>query len=214
MVIVLLAVLTLEMFRPMQSVHAATDRISLVQSKKLALAGSDSYRRIKSKITLKEVSYQQAVKSIKLKIKNKTTFRWSPLLSFDFPEKLNFEDESEMVYKPAQIQTEIQKLKHDLSDEVYAVYEKTEQFFLKTYTYQEKIAFEEEQIKELKKTLEKNKGRLILGLATRTDVENIEKNLQKAEEKLDEETIKQLHYILKQSVLQPHSYQNPSQIML
>ena len=106
----LLASIVLGLFQPMQSVQAATERISLAQSKKLALAGSDSYRKIKSKITLKEVSYKQAVKSIKLKIKNKTTFRWSPLLSFNFPEKLNFEDESNMVYKPAQIQTEIRQL--------------------------------------------------------------------------------------------------------
>ena len=182
--LVILAALLLGMFQPMQSVQAAPNRISLSQSKKLALANSDSYRGIKSKISLKEVSYKQAVKSIKLKIKNKTTFRWSPLLSFKFPEKLNFEDESNMVYKPAQLQTEIKQLKHDLQDEVYAVYEKTEQTFLKTYTYQEKIAFEEEQVEELKKTLEKNKGRLVLGLATKTDVENIEKSLQKTEEKL------------------------------
>lgn len=183
-IIMLLASIVLGMFQPMQSVQAATERISLVQSKKLALAGSDSYRKIKSKITLKEVSYKQAVKSIKLKIKNKTTFRWSPLLSFKFPEKLNFEDESNMVYKPAQIQTEIRQLKHDLTDEVYAVYEKTEQAFLKTYTYQEKIAFEEKQLEELQKNLEKNKGRLVLGLATQTDVDAIEKSLKKAEEKL------------------------------
>ena len=183
-VLVILAALILGMFQPMQSVQAASKRMSLAQSKKLALAGSDSYGRIKSKITLKEVSYKQAVKSINLKIKNKTTFRWSPLLSFKFPEKLNFEDESNMVYKPAQIQTEIAQLKHDLSDEVYAVYEKTEQLFLKTYTFQEKIAFEEKQIAELEKTLSKNQGRLVLGLATQTDVENIEKSLQKAEEKL------------------------------
>ena len=181
---VLLTALFLGMFQQMPSVQAASNRISLVQSRKMALAGSDSYRKIKSKIALREVSYKQAVKSINLKIKNKTTFRWSPLLSFKFPEKLNFEDESNMVYKPAQIQTEISQLKHDLTDEVYAVYEKTEQAFLKTYVYQEKLAFEEEQIEDLKKTLNKNKGRLILGLATQTDVDNIEKSLKKAEDKL------------------------------
>ena len=183
-VFILLTSMVLGMLQPIQFVHAATDRISLTQSKKLALANSDSYRKIKSKISLKEVSYKQAVKSIQLKIKNKTTFRWSPLLSFDFPEKLNFEDESSMVYKPTQIQTEIKQLKHDLQDEVYAVYEDTEQIFLKVYTYQEKINFEESQLEELKKTLSKNKGRLILGLATKTDVDNIEKSLQKTEEKL------------------------------
>ena len=182
--IMLGVVLTLGVFQPMSSVQAATNRLSLAQAKKMALADSDSYGRIKSKISLKEVSYKQAVKSIKLKIKNKTTFRWSPLLSFKFPEKLNFEDESNMVYKPAQLQTEITQLKHDLMDEIFVVYEKTQQIFLKVYTYQEQVAFEEEQVEQLKTTLNKNQGRFLLGLASKTDVENIEKSLQKAEEKL------------------------------
>ena len=176
--IMLGAALILGVFQPMSSVQAATSRLSLAQAKKMALADSDSYGRIKSKISLKEVSYKQAVKSIKLKIKNKTTFRWSPLLSFKFPEKLNFEDESNMVYKPAQLQTEITQLKHDLMDEVFVVYEKTQQIFLKTFTYQEMITFEEEQVEQLKMTLNKNQGRFLLGLASKTDVENIEKSLQ------------------------------------
>ena len=167
-----------------QPVYAANKTLSLTQSKKLALAGSDDYQKIKNKITLKEVSYKQAVKSVQLKIKNKTTFRWSPLLKFKFPEKLNFEDESNMVYKPAQIQTEISQLKHQLQDKVFAIYEETQQAFLKCYTYQEKIAFEEEQIEKMENSLTKNEGRLVLGLATKSDVESIEKSLKTAKEKL------------------------------
>lgn len=164
--------------------QAAQTTLLLSQAKTIALANSDSYRRIKSKISLKEVSYKQAVKSVQLKIKNKTTFRWTPLLSFHFPEKLNFEDESSMVYKPAQIQNAITSLRHDLTDEVYSVYDSTSQAFLKAYTYQQKVAFEERQLKELQKTLEKNKGRLLLGLATQSDVDAMEKNITAAKEKL------------------------------
>lgn len=167
-----------------QPVQAAQYTLLLSHAKTIALANSDSYRQIKSKISLKEVSYKQAVKSIQLKIKNKTTFRWSPLLSFKFPEKLNFEDESSMVYKPAQIQNEITSLKHDLTDEVFRVYESTEQAYVKAYTLQEKVAFEEEQLEGLQNTLAKNKGRLILGLATQADVDAMEKNVTAAEEKL------------------------------
>lgn len=167
-----------------QPVQAAEHTLLLSQAKAVALANSDSYRQIKSKISLKEVSYKQAVKSIQLKIKNKTTFRWSPLLSFKFPEKLNFEDESSMVYKPAQIQNEITSLKHDLIDEVYNVYESTEQAFVKVYALQEKVAFEAEQLEGLQETLNKNKGRLILGLASQADVDAMGKNITAAEEKL------------------------------
>ncbi len=167
-----------------QTAQAAEQTLLLSQAKVIALANSDTYRRIKSKISLKEVSYKQAVKSMQLKIRNKTTFRWSPLLSFKFPEKLNMEDQSNMVYKPAQIQTEITKLRHDLTDEVYNTYDKTMQAYISAYTYQEKIAFEEEQLSGLQETLEKNKGRLILGLASQADVDAMEKNITAAKEKL------------------------------
>ena len=182
--VTLTAALLAVTIQPAQPVQAAAYTLLLSQAKTIALANSDSYRRIKSKIALKEVAYKQAVKSVQLKIKNKRTFRWSPLLSFKFPEKLNFEDESDFVYKPAQIQNEITKLRHDLTDEVYAVYDSVEQAFLKAYTYQEKIAFEEEQLEGLQNTLAKNQGRLILGLAGRGDVEAMEKNITAAKEKL------------------------------
>lgn len=184
MAVTVAAALLAVTIQPAQPVQAAAYTLLLSQAKTIALANSDSYRRIKSKIALKEVAYKQAVKSVQLKIKNKRTFRWSPLLSFKFPEKLNFEDESDFVYKPAQIQNEITKLRHDLTDEVYAVYDSVEQAFLKAYTYQEKIAFEEEQLEGLQNTLAKNQGRLILGLAGRGDVEAMEKNIIAAKEKL------------------------------
>ena len=182
--IVLVLVVLVGCFESASSFQAKTYTLSLTQAKAMALANSDSYNRIKSKISLKEVSYKQAVKSIQLKIKNKTTFRWSPLLSFKFPEDLNFEDESSMVYKPAQIQNDITNLKHDLMDEVFGVYESAEQAFLKVYVYQETVNFEEKQLEELEKTLEKNRGRLLLGVATKADVESIEKQLETARQKV------------------------------
>lgn len=180
----LCTVLLLGVLQWTQPVQAAQYTLLLSQAKSIALANSDSYRRIKSKIALKEVSYKQTVKAAQLKIKNKKTFRWSPLLTFKFPEKLTFEDESDMIYKPAQVQNEINTLRHDLTDEVFAVYESVEQAFLSAYVYQEKVAFEEEQLEKLRETLEKNRGRLILGLANKADVEATEKNITAAEEKL------------------------------
>ncbi len=175
-------VLLAGMFLP--SVQAAQQPLLLSQAKTIALANSASYRQIRGKIALKEVSYKQAVKSLELKIRSKTTFRWSPLLSFHFPEPLSLKDSSDATFKPLQMQGEISKLKHDLTDEVFGVYEKVEQAYLKVYTLQEKVAFEERQLEGLKETLHKNKGRLILGLATQNDVKAMEKNVTAAEEKL------------------------------
>lgn len=172
-------------------VQAAQQPLLLSQAKNIALANSASYRQIRSKIALKEVSYKQAVKALELKIKSKTTFRWSPLLSFHFPEPLSLKESSDATFKPLQMQGEISKLKHDLEDEVFGVYEKVEQAYLKVYTLQEKVAFEERKLKGLEETLHKNKGRLILGLATQNDVDAMEKNVTAAEEKLAQD-MKQL----------------------
>ena len=70
---ILLFVVLLGNVYPVQSFQAGSYTLSVTQAKAMALANSDSYNRIKSRISLKEVSYKQAVKSIQLKIKNKTT---------------------------------------------------------------------------------------------------------------------------------------------
>lgn len=160
-----------------KSALAAPRTLRLSQAKNLALANSSAYRKIKNKIELKKVSYAQAVKSLKLKKKNMSTFRWTPLLSFKFPEKADLMDEYEFVYKPMQIQNEITELKHELSDTVYTVYEDAANLYTEVYGYQEKIAFEEEQLDGLEKSLEKNRNRVLLGLAYLDDLTTIEKSI-------------------------------------
>ena len=167
-----------------QVIMAAPKTLRIMQAKNLALATSSAYRKIKNKIELKKVSYSQAVKSLKLKKKNMSTFRWTPLLSFKFPEKADLMDEFEYVYKPMQIQNEIKELRHELSDTVYAVYEKTVNLYTEIYGYQEQIAFEEEQLKGLRDSYEKNKNRVLLGLASENDVKAIEGDIKNVETSL------------------------------
>lgn len=171
-------------FNSVETVISAPKTIRLKQVKNLALANSSSYKSIKNKILLKEVSYKQAVKSLKLKKKNMSTFRWTPLLSFKFPEKADLVEESEFIYKPMQIDNEITELEHKLDDEVYSVYEKAANLYTEVYGYQERVAFQEKQLEEYKKTLERNKNRYKLGLATANDIETIEKSIAKLETSL------------------------------
>lgn len=178
LVIVVAMTVTMLSVNDFQIAMAAPRTLRLSQAKNLALANSSDYRKIKNKIELKKVSYAQAVKSLKLKKKNMSTFRWTPLLSFKFPEKADLLDEYEYVYKPMQIQNEITELKHELNDTVYSVYEETANLYTEIYSYQEKIAFEEEQLESLEKNLEKNKNRVLLGLASMNDVEVIEKSIE------------------------------------
>ena len=169
---------------PMPSVQAAGKSLSLTQAKKLALAESNDYRSIKSKITLKEVAYMQAVKTLQLKQKNQATYRWSPMFSFELPEELKFEEESNLVYKPAQLQTQIQQLQQELKTEVYGIYEETSLVFSKAYIYQEKVILEEEQLELLETSLEKHKGRMLLGLSTKENVEIMEEEIESLKEQL------------------------------
>ena len=160
------------------SITMATPKtLRLSQAKNLSLSNSATYRKIKNKIELKQISYKQAVKSLKLKKKNMSTFRWTPLLSFKFPEKADLVDESEFVYKPMKIQSEINTLKHQLSDAKLEAYEKAGLLYAEVYGYQEIVKFKENQLVLLEENLEKNKGRLLLGLATKSDVESIEKEI-------------------------------------
>ena len=177
LLMVFMMTITLLSVNDYKTAMAAPKTLRLSQAKNLALANSSAYRKIKNKIELKKVSYAQAVKSLKLKKKNMSTFRWTPLLSFKFPEKADLMDEYEYVYKPMQIQNEITELKHELNDTVYSVYEETANLYTEIYSYQEKIAFEEEQLEGLEESLEKNKNRVLLGLAFLDDVTAIEQSI-------------------------------------
>lgn len=157
-------------------VHGAsnTKKIRLSEVKVMALSNSSSYRKIKSKIAAQQVKYQSAVKAIQLKKKKMSTFKWTPLLSFKFPENPTLADEYEFTFKPIQIQSQITTLKHQLSDEVYAIYEDVSNLFVQIYTLQESIAFDEKGLVQMEKTLEKNRARLLTGESTQADVDKME----------------------------------------
>lgn len=165
-----------------QDTYAAVSKnLPLAQALALGMSESDDYRKIKSKIALKEVKYKEAVKSIQLKKKNMSTFRWSPLLSFKFPEQPALADEFEFIYKPLQIQSEITVLKHQLTDVKYEVYEEISNLYTEIYTYQEKISYKNAQLESLKENLKRNQAKLLVGEAKQSDVEKIESSIKALE---------------------------------
>ena len=158
-------------------VVAATNKLSLEKAQKLAVANSETYRKIQNKIELQEIKYATAVKSIKMKKKNMSTFRWTPLLSFKFPEKTTLADEYEWQYKPLQISCTIQELKHQLEDDRLASREKVTQVFVETYICQEKISFYEELLSTAQDTLQRNRIRLASGEARQADVDKMQQKV-------------------------------------
>lgn len=157
--------------------YAADKTLTVEAARKMALADNDTYTGFQNKLTLAKVQYDQSVKSLRLKEKNQRTFRWSPLLSFHFPEKPDLADEYSYTYKPLEMQSKIDKLEHQLNDCVYGIYEKVELEFIKVYVLQERISFNEDRVKTYETTTAKNRVRLLLGQANKSDIDAMEKKV-------------------------------------
>ncbi len=163
----------------------AADRVlTLSMAKISALANDDEYAKLENQLELKKVSRVQALKSIKLKEKNMRTFRWTPLLSFKFPEKPNLSEAYEFQYKPIQLQAEIDTLNHQLTDQVFSIYETVSNLYVDIVTLIDTIEFNEARMLAMEKTLAKNRPRLQLGLATKSDIEKMEKDVKTLSEKI------------------------------
>lgn len=169
---------------PVDTVQAAGQVMTLSQAQNLALVKNKNYRKIKSKISMEQVKYAAAVKSIQLKKKNMATFRWTPLLSFKFPQQPALADEYEWQYKPLQIQTRITALTHQLADTRYETVEKVSGQYVTVYILQEKISFIEERIGGLKKNLAANEVRVKTGEGKQADVDKMKSSLKKLEKDL------------------------------
>jgi hypothetical protein len=157
--------------------YAASKKLTLKQAQNMAIANSTTYSNILNKIDIQEIKYATAVKSIKMKKKNMSTFRWTPLLSFKFPEKPTLADEYEWQYKPLQITCTITELKHQLSDEKLASKEKVSFKYVETYICQQKISFYQARLDEAQTTLTKNKAKLAAGEASQADIDKMEKSI-------------------------------------
>ncbi|MDE7323239.1 MAG: hypothetical protein K2N73_11075 [Lachnospiraceae bacterium] len=158
-------------------VQAAQKKISLTKAQDMAISNSAQYRKILNKIEIQEIKYATAVKSIKMKKKNMSTFRWTPLLSFKFPEKPTLDDEYEWQYKPLQITCAINGLKHQLNDEKLASRERVSLVYVETYICQEKIGFYEESQEKAKKILQNNMIKLALGEADQADIDKMQQKI-------------------------------------
>ena len=159
-------------------VQATEDKVlTLEMAKKSALSNSPKMEKLESELNVKEVSLKQAIKSIKVKKKNMSTFRWSPLLSFKFPEKPDLAEAYEFEFKPVQIQAQIDTVKHQMTDQMLEVYEEISNLYVEIVVLEDQIAFEEARLDAMHKTLLKNRAKLKLGEATKSDIDAMERSL-------------------------------------
>ena len=158
-------------------VLAAKQKLTRDTAEKLAINNSDDYLKLESELALKEVELVQAVKSIKLKKKNMSTFRWSPLINFKFPEQANFEEEYEFTFKPIQLEAEIDVLKHKLSDQKLADKEEVNNVYTKIVVAQEYLSYYEGRLEELEKRVERTKLEMKTGNRSKDDVQFLEEKI-------------------------------------
>ena len=166
---------------------AAADRVLLLeQAQSMAISNSADITKTNNEIILKQMKYVEAVDGIKAKVKNKTSFRWSPLLSFKFPEQLDLVEEYELNVKPLTLQAELDSLEHERDDLRFAAKAEVSKAYIEVYVLQEKIAFQEERLATAQTQLTRNQARLTTGEATQTDVDNMQKSVEELTSQISE----------------------------
>ena len=157
-------------YPPMRT-EAANKVMTLKTARTLALRNSSAYELAEMKVDSKQAERESALKSIKLKKKDLSTFRWSPLLKFKFPTKPNFTQASEFQLKPVTLAGEIQIAKRNVQDVVYQVTENVNNLYVEIVTLQETIAYNEKKYDSIQVGIEHNKERLKMGEANQSDID-------------------------------------------
>ena len=145
----------------------------LAQAQNLALANSSDLTKKRNEIVLKQMKYVESVDGIRAKEKNLKSFRWTPLLSFKLPQKLDLPEEYEVNVKPLTLQTEIDTLRHELNDITLSTLADVNKQYTQLYVLQEKISFTEKRLEGAKQELSQNEARYSIGLAAEADVEKM-----------------------------------------
>ena len=155
--------------------RAEDKKLTLKDARTMALANSSSYESAEMSVDSKQASRDSALKAIKLKQKNMSTFRWSPLLNFKFPEKPDFAEASEFQLKPLKLASDIDVAQHKVQDTVFAVNEQINNLFVEIVTVQETLAFNEQRLETLNDGIARNKAKLKLGEAKQADIDRQQK---------------------------------------
>ncbi len=161
-----------------EEAFAASKKITLKAARSMALHASSKYESALNEVESKKAAKDSALKAIKAKQKNLSTFRWSPLLNFKFPEKPDFSEASEFEFKPLALSSDISVAQHKLQDTVFEINQQVNDIYVDIVTAQETIAFQEDSLEVLNEGIAHNKARLKMGEANQSDIDRQEKKVQ------------------------------------
>jgi len=198
------------------NVYAAeTNKLTIEQAKALALVNSSKIDSLEAKVTTQEAKLKSATKKIALKQKNRSTFRYSPLLNIKFPTSASGSTLYDEEIKPIQIQTEIDKLNHQVSDQKLEEYKKVEELFVKIVSMQDRIEFNNKRISSYETTIKKNKSRVLLGEAKQADIDTMEAKVKEINTSISNDTStleaakKKLSQTIGLDVTTQYTFENP-----
>ncbi len=189
--------------------------LTMKGARSLAIENSDAYDSAETAVESKKANYESAVKAINLKEKSMKQFRWSPLLSFKFPETPDFSEASEFQYKPVALQYEISVAEHKLQDKTFEISEKVNNLFVEIVVLQKQIAFNEARLTTYEEGLAKNQAKLHLGQASQADVDKLEKKVESTKNKVAsdrrtlEADLKKMTDMIKIDVTTGYNFQKP-----
>ena len=170
-------------YRPV-SAYGADQVLTLKTARALALENSSKYESAEDAINSKQAAMDSSLKSLRAKKKNMSTFRWTPLLNFKFPQKANFAQESEFQFKPLSLANDILKAQHKKQDVVFDVNDTINKLFTEIVTLQENIKFNEQRVAALEDGLKRNTAKLKMGEANQSDIDRQQKKLDDTNSKI------------------------------
>lgn len=147
--------------------------LKLATAKNVAVARSDKIEALELQITTKRAARDSAVRSLREKQHNMSTFRWSPLLSFKFPTKPSEAEAFEFQYKPTQLEYQIKDLQHKITDVKLEEYEKVSNLYIGIIQAQQELEFLNKRLKNLNTALQKAQARQKIGEVTQDVVDKL-----------------------------------------
>ncbi|MBQ3497203.1 MAG: TolC family protein [Oscillospiraceae bacterium] len=175
--VIVCCAMLLALAAPISDAALTPRTFTLEQTQRMAISSSSEITKQNNQIILKRMKYVEAVEGIRAKVKNLKSFRWSPLLSFKFPQQLALTEDYDLNIKPLTLQTEIDNLVHGLNDLKYEVTHKVNGEYFEVYALQESVEFTQARLDDAAAQLEANNAKLLTGGATQTDVDRAKKTV-------------------------------------
>ncbi|MDD6038833.1 MAG: hypothetical protein PUD20_08585 [bacterium] len=144
---------------------------TMEQARAQAYIHSTKMEQLEGRLETKEMQLAQAIKTIQMKQKNMSTFRWSPLLSFTFPTNPDLAEAFEFQFKPKSIQYEIDKIKHQMSDQKFMIYQQVNSVYLDIVMLEKQIDLNQKKLDALEESIRRSQIKLTIGQATQADID-------------------------------------------